>query len=83
MITRREFLSLPVLGGWFDDDPVEVRLTELEDGLEATKEVLGLTIEALQEVARIVDNNTAYFERRLADLEARLAVPPAKGKTQA
>ncbi len=65
MITRRELFALPLLGrGWFDDDPLETRVAELEEDLEATRRVLGQTIGAVVELARIIDNNTAYFEYR-------------------
>lgn len=78
MITRRAFLALPALGGWFTEDPLETRIDALENDVQATKDGLRLTIEALQEVAQIVDNNTAYFEYRLDELEARLTPPEKK-----
>lgn len=79
MITRRELFALPLLGrGWFDDDPLETRVAELEEDLEATRRVLGQTIGAVVELARIIDNNTAYFEYRLDELEARLMPPEEK-----
>jgi len=79
MISRRAFLSMPLLQGWFNADPLEQRVTVIEEDLEATKEALGLTLGAMQELARIIDNNTAYFERRLDEIESRLS-PPQKKK---
>ena len=78
MITRRVFCSIPFLQGWFNANPLEQRVTELEEGLEATKEALGWTLAAMQELAQIIDNNTTYFEHRLNEMESRLP-PPQKG----
>ena len=79
MITRRAFLSIPpLLQGWFNDDPLEQRITALEEGLEATKEALRFTLGAMEELARIIDNNTAYFEHRLDGIESRLPPPQKK-----
>jgi len=75
MITRRVFCSIPFLQGWFNANPLEQRVTELEEGLEATKEALGWTLAAMQELAQIIDNNTAYFEHRMDEIESRLPSP--------
>jgi len=78
MITRREFLSIPVLQGWFNDDPLEQRIIALEKGLQATQETLGLTLSMLQELAQVMNNNTVYFKNRMDEMESRLP-PPQKG----
>ena len=83
VISRREFLSIPpLLQGWFNADPLEQRITELEEGLEDTKEVLGLTLGAMLELAGIIDSNRAYLENRLDEIESRIPPPRPKEHTQ-
>jgi len=79
VITRRAFCSIPFLQGWFNADPLEQRITAIEEDLEATKEALGWTLAAMQGLAQIIDNNTAYFEHRMDEMESRLP-PPQKKK---
>ena len=79
MLTRREFLSIPVLQGWFNDDPLEQRIIELENSVQATQETLRLTLSILQELAQVMNSNTVYFENRMDEIESRLP-PPQKKK---
>jgi len=77
MITRREFLTLP-LAGWFGNDDYELQRLRHDfeeycradrQDMDAVKRVIGETIGAMIELARIIDQNTAYLEARIEALE--------------